>query len=84
MRLTAIIEREGDGYVALCPGLDIASQGDSVEEARLSLSKALELFFAVADASEIAERRGGEVFVTSIEVPVLSATAERSKISEPV
>jgi predicted RNase H-like HicB family nuclease len=30
-QLTAIIEREGDGYVALCPELDIASQGDTVE-----------------------------------------------------
>ena len=25
--LTAIIERDGEGYVALCPELDIASQG---------------------------------------------------------
>ena len=28
-QLTAIIQREGDGYVALCPELDIASQGDT-------------------------------------------------------
>ena len=27
MKLTAIIEREGSGYVSLCPELDIASQG---------------------------------------------------------
>jgi predicted RNase H-like HicB family nuclease len=32
--LTAIIEREGDGYVLLCPELDIASQGNTIEEAR--------------------------------------------------
>ena len=32
--LTAIIEREGDGYVALCPELDIASQGNTVEQTR--------------------------------------------------
>ena len=33
---TALVEREreGDGYVALCPELDVASQGDTVEEAR--------------------------------------------------
>ena len=36
-RLTAVIEREGDGYVALCPELDIASQGDSIEQARENL-----------------------------------------------
>ena len=42
--LTAIIEREGQGYVSLCPELDIASQGDSIEEARVNLQEALELF----------------------------------------
>lgn len=55
-RLTAIIEREGDGYVALCPELDIASQGDSVPKARENLKEALELFFEAAPDSEI-ERR---------------------------
>jgi predicted RNase H-like HicB family nuclease len=43
-QVIAIIEREGDGYVALCPELDIASQGATVEEARCNLSEALELF----------------------------------------
>lgn len=70
MRPTAIIEREGDGYVALCPGRDIASEGDAVEEARLNLSETLELFFEAADASEIAGRLGSEFFVNSIEVAV--------------
>ena len=42
---TAIIEREGDSYVALCPELDIASQGATVAEARKNLQEALELFF---------------------------------------
>ncbi len=55
-QLTAIIEREGDGYVSLCPELDIASQGDTVEEARLNLIEALELFFETADSSEIQNR----------------------------
>lgn len=52
-KFTAIIEREGDGYVALCPEFDIASQGDSIEDARNNLIEALELFFEVADPSEI-------------------------------
>ena len=55
-RLTAIIEREGDGYVALCPQLDIASQGDSIELARANLKEALELFFETAAPEEIADR----------------------------
>jgi len=68
--LTAIIEREGDGYVALCPELDVASQGDTVEEARANLTEALELFFETADPTEIEGRLKGEVFVTQLEVSV--------------
>ena len=67
-RLTAIIEREGDGYVALCPELDIASQGDSIEQARDNLREALELFFEAASPDEVARRLSGEVFVTQVEV----------------
>ncbi|MBH8555504.1 type II toxin-antitoxin system HicB family antitoxin [Nostocaceae cyanobacterium CENA357] len=69
-QFTGIIEREGDGYVSLCPELDIASQGDTIEEARNNLIEALQLFFEVADASEIGERMHTEVFVTHLEVNV--------------
>jgi predicted RNase H-like HicB family nuclease len=69
-KLTAIIERQGDGYFALCPELDIASQGETIEEARNNLVEALELFFEVADPSEIQERLHTEVFVTQLEVSV--------------
>ncbi|MCY2994587.1 MAG: type II toxin-antitoxin system HicB family antitoxin [Planctomycetota bacterium] len=69
-RLTALIQREGDGYVALCPELDIASQGDSIEQARDNLREALELFFEVASGEEIDRRLSGDVFVTHIEVAV--------------
>lgn len=69
-RLTAIIEREGDGFVALCPEFDIASEGSSIEEARANLIEALALFFETASPSEVARRSHGEVFVTQVEVPV--------------
>ena len=69
-QLTAIIEREGNAYVALCPELDIASQGATVEAARQNLIEAVELFFESADPTEISRRLHGEVFVTRIEVPV--------------
>ena len=68
--LTAIIEREDDGFVSLCPELDIASQGSSIEEARANLAEALTLFFETADPREIEKRRRNEVFVTQVEVPV--------------
>jgi len=61
---TAILEREGDGYVALCPELDVASQGRTVEEATANLREAVELFLESADPSEVEERLRGEVYVT--------------------
>ena len=68
MQLTAIIEREGDGYVALCPQFDVASQGETVAEARENLTEALTLFFEVAEEKEVQERLCGEVYVTQVEV----------------
>jgi predicted RNase H-like HicB family nuclease len=72
--LTAIIEREDDGFVSLCPELDIASQGSSVEEARANLVEALSLFFETADPSEVDRRLRSEVFVTQVEVRGEGAT----------
>jgi len=69
-RLIAIIERDDDAYVALCPELDIASQGRTVEAARSNLVEALELFFEAADLTEVARRLHGEVFVTQVEVAI--------------
>ena len=69
-QLTAVIEREDDIYVALCPELDIASQGDTVESAKKNLVEALELFFESAEPSEIKRRLHPEVFVTRVEVSV--------------
>jgi predicted RNase H-like HicB family nuclease len=68
MRLTAVIYREGNGFVALCPELDVASQGDSIEAARDNLREALELFLECAPPAEVQERLGEEVFVTQVEV----------------
>ena len=69
-RLTAVIWHEEGGYVALCPELDIASQGDSVEGARDNLREALELFFECASPAEVEQRLGDDVFVTHVEVPI--------------
>lgn len=69
-RVTAIIEREDDGFVALCPEFDIASQGDSIEQARTNLIEALTLFFETAPPEEIHRRQHRELFVTQVEVPV--------------
>jgi len=68
--LTAIIEREGDGYVSFCPELDIASQGDTIEQARDNLKEALQLFFECASKEEIKTRLHDELYVTQVEVAV--------------
>jgi len=69
-QLAAIIERQGTGYVSLCPELDIASQGDTIEEARENLQEAVELFFETASAQELQARLHDEVYVTRVEVSV--------------
>lgn len=69
-KLTAIIERENDGYVALCPEVDVVSQGDTVAEARPNLEEALALFFETASPEEIEGRLRDEIYVTHVEVAV--------------
>lgn len=56
LQLTAVIEREGDGYVATCPEVDVVSQGNTVEDARLNLLEAVEGFLEAASPSEIQRR----------------------------
>ena len=68
--LTAIVEREGDGYVAICPEVEVASQGKTVVEAHDNLAEALTLFFETASADEVNRRLRGEVYVTQIESAV--------------
>ncbi len=68
MKLSAIIQRENEGYVSLCPELDVASQGDTVEEAKSNLKEALDLFFESAPLKEIQQRLSGEIYVSQIEV----------------
>jgi predicted RNase H-like HicB family nuclease len=67
-RFTALIYREGPAFVSFCPELDVASQGETVEEASSNLREAVELFLDSASTSEIERRMAGEVYVTSLEV----------------
>ena len=68
--LTATILREDDGFVSICSELDIASQGDTVEQARANLREAVELFFETAHPNEIAQRLNSEIYITPLEVEV--------------
>ncbi len=64
---TAIVEKEGDMYVALCPELDVASQGKTVEEAMANLKEAVTLFLECAEPEEVKRRLHTEIFVTRFE-----------------
>ncbi len=67
---TAIIEKENDGFVALCPELDVASQGNTVEEAKSNLQEAIEIFFEHASKEEIVSRLKTDVFITNVQIAV--------------
>ncbi len=69
-KLTKVIEREGGGYVSLCPDADIAGQGETVESARANLIEALEFFIKTASSEGIKEKLHDEVYVTSLEIDV--------------
>ena len=64
---TAVLEKEGQEYVALCPELDVASQGETVERALSNLREAVELFLECASPEEVKRRLHHEVFVTRFE-----------------
>lgn len=64
---TAVLEKEGSAFVALCPELDVASQGDTIESAMTNLREAVELFLECASPEELQQRIRHEVFVTRFE-----------------
>ena len=45
IQFTAAITHEGDWYVARCLQVEVASQGESIEQALANLREALELYF---------------------------------------
>jgi predicted RNase H-like HicB family nuclease len=63
-----VITREEDGYVSICPELDIASQGDTREEAKANLQEAVEGFLEAASETEVNQRLGVERYVEPLEV----------------
>jgi len=70
IKLPAILEKDADGYGALCPEIDVASQGDTLDEARTNLREGVELFFECASESEIRRRLPTEIAVEPFEVTI--------------
>ena len=83
-RLTAIVERDGDGYVALCPEVDIASEGETAAEARDNLAEALSLFFEAAGAGEVHRRlrEGKHVMHLELTAPVTTTQSKKEQTLE--
>lgn len=69
-QFTAVIQQEGKWFVALCPELDVVSQGRSIEDARKNLAEAVKLLLEVASPSELRERMHKTTYVTQLEVAV--------------
>ena len=68
--LTAILTREDGGFVAMCPEVDVVSQGSTVEEAKANLKEAVELFFECASEAEVRQRMASESYISAMEVQV--------------
>ncbi len=65
-KLTGVIFSDVDGgYVSECPELGVASQGESIEEARAMLIEAVELTLECADEDEIRARLDGSCVADS-------------------
>jgi predicted RNase H-like HicB family nuclease len=68
--LTAVIQRSEKYFIALCPELDVVSQGKTVEDARRNIAEAVELFLETASPSEIKQRWRKEIYISPLEVAV--------------
>jgi predicted RNase H-like HicB family nuclease len=66
--LSAVLNPEESGYVEFCPELDIASQGESIDEALTNLKEAVEGFFETASSNEVETRLKRPSFFTHFKV----------------
>ncbi len=72
MNFSVVVFPEAGSYSAWCPDLDVASQGDTLEEAIANLKEALELHVECLTAKELQEirKRQGTRLMTTLEIPV--------------
>jgi len=69
-KFTAIIERKENGYIAVCPELNVTSNGETAVDARKNLQEVLESFYTTASLEEINNRFHNEVYVTQVEIAI--------------
>ena len=68
IELSAVIRKENNFYVALCPEFDIASQGKNVEEAIKNLKEALELYLEDEDIEKPSKPEAPIVTIVKVDV----------------
>jgi predicted RNase H-like HicB family nuclease len=66
----AIVQKDEGDWTALCPDVDVASQGKTIEHAMANLREAVELFFEVANPLEVERRLRSEIYLSQLEVQV--------------
>ncbi len=69
-RCSAIVENEGRLFVALCPELDVASQGKIIDSALKNLKEAVALFLETASPKELRCHLSSRPLITTLEVTV--------------
>lgn len=67
---SAIVEKEGRLFVALCPELDVASQGKTIDAALKNLKEAVALFLETASPKELKSHLMSRPLITTLEVTV--------------
>jgi predicted RNase H-like HicB family nuclease len=67
---TALIDKDGEWYIATCPELEVVSQGETVEVASKNLAEAVSIVLEEASPRELKRRKKSESYVARLEVPV--------------
>jgi predicted RNase H-like HicB family nuclease len=68
LELSAVIRKENDFYVALCPEFDIVSQGKNIEEALKNLKEALELYLEDEDIEKPPKAEAPIVTIVKVDI----------------
>ncbi len=66
IKVTVLVQKEDDWYVAKCIDNNIASQGKTIEESLNNLKEALELYYE----NEEPETMNVQTFITTMEVAI--------------
>ena len=71
MKVSAVIEKDENGYYVYCPELPgCQSQGDTLDECLENIKEAIDLYIETLTEEELKELTSKEILTTSLEVSV--------------